>query len=139
MTTESKLIVPKWIIFFGAFLAIFGALTGLVGVFKPTLFFNDFPNFTQWNDISFITNSWGVRNLALAVGLGAAIWLRSAAAIGAVFAMRFVNEAGDLINILTSDHGSFGLPVAALAVGWILCFLVPEALAAKWGFSNAKK
>ncbi|MEP3889496.1 MAG: hypothetical protein ABJN69_03455 [Hellea sp.] len=137
MTTETKLGVPRWIIFFGTFLAIFGLATGLVGIFKPTLFFNDFPNFTQWDDISFITNSWGVRNIALAVGLGVAIWLRSAAAIGAVFAMRFVNETGDLLNILTSDHGSFGLPAAALAVGWVACFMVPEALAAKWGLSRA--
>ncbi len=130
--------LPKWIFILGCFLVVFGGVSGVLGIVNPILFFNDFPSIESWRDVSFITNSWGIRNLAMAVALIIALWLKTPSVIVAVFSMRFFNELGDLINVLISGHGSFGVPLMFLLIGWVLFFLIPEALAVRWGFSKYK-
>lgn len=129
--------IPRWIIFFGVLLAAIGIISGLLGVIAPTLFFSDFPNFDQWNEISYVTTGWGIRNLGMGAAMIIALWLRMPSAIGAVFSMRFLTEAGDLINTLVTGHGSMGQSLIVVAVVWVLVFLVPEALAARWGIRAA--
>lgn len=131
--------MPKWIFIFGCLLAVIGITAGLLGIFAPTMFFNDFHNFSQWGEISFVTTGWGIRNLGMGVALIIALWLKLPSAIGAVFTMRFFTEAGDLLNTLFTGHGSMDLPLIALAAGWIILFLIPEALAARWGITTALK
>ena len=137
MQTSNEM--PKWIFYFGCLLAVIGITAGLLGIFSPTTFFNDFPNFSQWGDISFVTTGWGIRNLGMGVAMILALWLKMPSAIGIVFAMRFFTELGDLLNSLFTGHGSMDLPLLLLAAGWIILFLVPEALAARWGITTALK
>lgn len=130
--------LPKWIIYFGCLLATIGIVAGFLGVISPTKFFNDFPNFTQWADISYVTTGWGIRNLAMGAAMLLALWLRMPSAIGMVFSMRFLTELGDLLNTLFTGHGSMGAPLAIVAVVWIVVFLIPETLAASWGLTRAR-
>lgn len=125
--------VPKWIIYFGYLLATIGIISGLLGLFSPTMFFSDFPNFIEWNEIPYVTTGWGIRNLAMGVAMVIVLWLKAPSAIGAIFSMRFLTELGDLLNTLATGHGSMGQPLMLVAAVWILVFLVPEALAARWG------
>ena len=129
--------LPKWIFFFGCLLVLIGGGAGLLGVVSPTMFFNDFPNFSGWSDISYVTTGWGIRNLAMAGAMIIALWLKLPAAIGAVFSMRFLTESGDLLNTLLTGHGSLGAPLIIVAVVWTVVFLIPEALAARWGITRA--
>lgn len=132
----SKIPTPKWIKYFGAFLGTFGLVAGAIGIFNPVMFFNDFPAFTQWQDIAFITTGWGVRSLAAGVAMFIALRLGSPGAIAAVFGMRFITELGDLINTIATGHGTLGLPLTVLSVFWVLVFLLPEAKAAHWGIKQ---
>lgn len=136
-TTETSDNLPSWIFYFGCFLATIGIVAGLLGVISPTKFFSDFPDFTQWAEISYVTTGWGIRSLAMGAVMIFALWLRLPSAIAVVFSMRFMTELGDLLNTLTSGHGSMGLPLALVAVVWIVVFLVPEALALRWGLTRA--
>ncbi len=129
--------LPKWIFFFGCLLVLIGGGSGLLGVFSPTTFFSDFPNFNGWADIPYVTTGWGIRNLTMAVAMILALWLRTPSVIGVVFSMRFLTEAGDLLNTLVTGHGSLGQSLAVVAVLWIVVFLIPEALAARWGITRA--
>jgi hypothetical protein len=129
----NKIQTPKWIKFFGVFLGVFGLVAGAIGIFNPVMFFNDFPAFTQWHDIAFITTGWGVRSMAAGVAMFIALRLGSPGAIAAVFGMRFITELGDLINTIATGHGALGMSLTALSVVWVLVFLLPEAKAAHWG------
>lgn len=137
MTSKSHDKLPKWIFYFGCLLALIGGGAGLLGVISPTTFFNDFPSFTGWTDISYVTTGWGIRNLAMCGALLLALWLKTPSAIGVVFTMRFLTESGDLLNTLTTGHGSMGAPLVMVALLWTVVFLIPEALAAWWGISRA--
>lgn len=129
--------VPVWIIVWGCLLTAIGMIAGVLGIFSPTTFFNDFPIFSQWDEISYVTTGWGIRNLGMGVAMIIALALELPSAIGAVFAMRFVTELGDLVNTLFTGHGTMNSPKVLLAVIWIGLFLVPEALAARWGIAHA--
>ena len=129
--------IPKWIVYFGTFLGAFGLVVGAIGIFNPVLFFNDFPAFTQWDDIAYITTGWGVRSFAAGVAMLIALKLGSPGGIAVVFCMRFVTELCDLINAVTTGHGTLGLSLAVLTAAWVVVFLLPEALAARWGFKAA--
>lgn len=129
--------VPKWVFFLGCLLVGIGMIAGSLGVFSPTVFFNDFPKFSQWDEISYVTTGWGIRNLGMGVAMIIALWLKLPGAIGAVFAMRFFTESGDLLNTLFTGHGSMNSPLVVLAAFWIVLFLIPEALAARWGITTA--
>lgn len=131
--SEATYPLPKWIFYFGCLLTTIGMIAGLLGIVSPTQFFNDFPHFTQWVDISYVTTGWGIRNLAMGAAMIFALWLKLPSVIGVVFSMRFLTESGDLINTLLTGHGSMGLPLITVAAGWIILFLIPEALAASWG------
>jgi len=133
-TTEVIHTLPKWIFYFGCILTAIGMIAGLLGILSPTQFFNDFPGFTQWGEIAYVTTGWGIRNLAMGVAMILALWLKLPSVIGVVFSMRFLTESGDLINTLATGHGSMGISLIALAAGWIILFLIPEALVAIWGF-----
>ncbi len=137
-TTNASNGLPPWIVYFGCLLAIIGIVAGLFGVVTPTKFFNDFPNFTQWAEISYVTTAWGIRNLAMGAAMLLVLWLRTPSAIGVVFSMRFLTELGDLLNTLATGHGSMGMPLGLVAAVWIVVFLLPEALAARWGIVNAR-
>lgn len=130
---------PKWIVYFGCFLGLFGLAVGAIGVSNPVLFFNDFPMFTQWSDIAYITTGWGVRSFAAGVAMFVALKLASPGGIAAVFCMRFVTELGDLINAVTTGHGTLGWSLTVLSVVWVVVFLLPEALAARWGLTNVSR
>lgn len=136
-TTATSDNLPKWIFYFGCLLATIGIIAGLLGVVSPTKFFSDFPNFTQWSEISYVTTGWGIRNLAMGTVMLLALWLRTPSAITVVFSMRFLTELGDLLNTLTTRHGSIGASLGIVAVVWIVVFLVPEVLAVRWGISRA--
>lgn len=129
--------VPVWIFVWGALLSAIGMIAGTIGIFSPTMFFSDFPDFSQWEEISYVTAGWGVRNIAMGVAMIIALALELPSAIGALFAMRFVTELGDLVNTLYTGHGSFNMPKILVAVVWIGVFLVPEALATRWGIYHA--
>lgn len=129
--------LPKWIFYFGCLLILIGCGSGLLGLFSPITFFNDFPNFTGWNDISYVTTGWGIRNLAMGAAMILALWLRTPSAIGVIFSMRFLTESGDLLNTLATGHGGMGQSLGVVAVIWIVVFLIPEALAARWGLTRA--
>ena len=135
--TEHK--VPKWIMIYGSLLVLVGLGSGLLGIFAPTQFFNDFPNVTNWNDLDFVTNAWGIRNVAMAIAMIVVLWLRSPAAIAAVFSMRFLTELGDLLNSVVTGHGIVGSSLIIFIIVWILLCSIPEALAALWGFRAAAK
>lgn len=134
MTETEKF--PKWILVLGCILTIIGGGAGILGILSPTTFFSDFPQFTQWNEISYVTTGWGIRNIGMALAMILALWIKSPGVIAVVFSMRFVTETGDLLNALLSGHGTMGLPLIALALVWTILFLIPEALAARWGFKN---
>jgi len=125
---------PKWIVYYGIFLGLFGLIAGSVGVFNPVSFFNDFPGFTQWQEITYITTNSGVRSFAAGVAMLVAIKLGSPGGIAAVFCMRFLTELGDLVNTIMTGHGTMGLPLMVMSLIWVLLFLLPEAKAARWGF-----
>lgn len=72
----------------------------------------------------------------MAIAMVVVLLIKVPRAIGTVFLMRFVTEGSDLINSLITGHGTMGLPLLALAIGWIVLFLVPEAMAAYWGLSR---
>ena len=136
-SSEAAQPLPKWIFYFGCLLTAIGMIAGLIGILSPTQFFNDFPNFSQWEEISYVTTGWGVRNLAMGAAMILALWLKLPSVIGVVFSMRFLTELGDLINTLATGHGSMGTSLIIIAAGWIVFFLIPEALAAKWGLRTA--
>lgn len=131
--------LPKWIFYFGCFLATLGIVAGMIGIISPTKFFSDFPNFTQWTEISYVTTGWGIRSLTMGIAMIFALWLRMPSAIGVVFSMRFLTEMGDLLNTLTTGHGSMGAPLTILTVVWIVIFLIPEALAVRWGLTRVSR
>lgn len=131
--------IQKWIFFFGCLLTAIGMIAGLLGIVSPMLFFSDVPNFAQWDEVSYVTTGWGIRNLAMGVAIIIALWLKLPSAIGVIFSMRFLTETADLLNTLYSGHGSMELPLIPFAAGWIIFFLIPEALAARWGITNALK
>ncbi len=137
--TEVSDNLPKWIFYFGCFLATLGIVAGVLGIVSPTKFFSDFPNFTQWSEISYVTTGWGIRSLTMGVAMLFALWLRTPSAIGVVFSMRFLTEMGDLLNTLATGHGSMGAPLAILTVVWIVVFLIPEALAVRWGLTRVHR
>lgn len=130
--------LPSWVFCYGCFLAILGIVAGLLGITSPTKFFSDFPNFTQWGEISYITASWGVRSLTMGVAMLIALWVKMPSAIGVVFSMRFLTEIGDLLNTLATGHGSMGLPLGVVAIVWVVVFLIPEALAVRWGLAKMR-
>lgn len=130
--------LPNWIFYYGCFLAILGIVAGSLVIISPTKFFSDFPNFIQWSEISYITASWGVRSLTMGVAMAIALWFKRPSAIGVVFSMRFLTETGDLINTLATGHGSMSLPLSALMMVWVVVFLIPEALAVRWGVTNVR-
>lgn len=129
--------LPKWIFYFGFLLAVIGGVAGLLGVISPTAFFSDFPGFAFWGDISYVTTGWGIRNLAMAAAMLLALWLKTPSAVGVIFSMRFLTEASDLLNTLATGHGSMGAPLVLVAVLWVCLFLIPEAMAARWGITRA--
>lgn len=129
--------IPLWIKLFGGLLVLIGGVSGMLGLFSPETFFNDFPTFQNWEEISYVTTGWGIRNIAMAIAMVVVLLMKVPKAIGAVFLMRFVTEGSDLINSLMTGHGTMGLPLSALAIGWIVLFLVPEAMAAFWGLSRS--
>ena len=131
--------LPKWIFYFGCFLATLGIVAGLIGIISPTKFFSDFPNFTQWAEISYVTTGWGIRSLTMGIAMIFALWLRTPSAISVVFSMRFLTEIGDLLNSLTTGHGTMGTPLVILAVVWMVVFLIPEALAVSWGLTRIRR
>ena len=94
--TEMPHTLPKWIFYFGCFLATLGIVAGVLGIISPTKFFSDFPNFTQWTEISYVTTGWGIRSLTMGIAMIFALWFRMPSAIGVVFSMRFLTEMGDL-------------------------------------------
>jgi hypothetical protein len=132
--TSNKL--PNCIFYFGCLLVFIGGGAGLLGLVSPITFFNDFPDFTSWGEISYITTGWGIRNLAMCAAMLLALWFKTPSAIGAIFSMRFLTEAGDLLNTLATGHGSMETSLIVVAVVWVVVFLVPEALAAHWGITR---
>lgn len=133
----SSIDVPKWVTLWGYLLTGIGGMAGALGLFSPTMFFSDFPIFSQWDEIGYVTTGWGIRNIAMATAMIVALTLELPSAIGAVFAMRFVTELGDLVNTLLTGHGTLGMNKFLLTVIWVGFFLVPEALAARWGLTLA--
>lgn len=134
--TEVSDNLPKWIFYFGCLLATIGIVAGSLGVLSPMKLFSDFPNFTQWSAISYVTTGWGIRNLAMGAVMLLALWLKTPSAIAIVFSMRFLTELGDLLHTLATGHGSMGTPLGIVAAVWIAIFLTPEALAARWGITR---
>lgn len=127
--------VPFWIVLFGGFLAVVGLGAGITAVVDPTKFFSDYSLAVPWSEISAITAGHGVRSLGGAVAMIVALWSRQPGAIAAVFSMRFLTELGDLLLVLSTGHGP-QVPAPILIAAWVILFLVPEAIAARWGFSS---
>lgn len=137
-TIQTSNSVPSWIFYFGCFLATIGIVAGLLGVISPTKFFSDFPDFTQWAEIAYVTTGWGIRSLTMGLAMLLALWTKSPGAIGVIFSMRFLTETGDLLNTLTTGHGSMGMPLIIVAAVWVIVFLLPEALAVRWAINRMR-
>lgn len=130
--------IPRWIFFYGCLLATISLATGLIGLFAPTMFFSDFPGFDRWAEITFVTNTFGIRNLALSAGMILALVLRVPAGIAVIFSMRCLVELGDILNTLVTGHGDFGTPSVVLVLAGLALFIIPEGLAALWGVRNSR-
>lgn len=103
------------------------------------MFFSDFPGFDRWDEITFVTNTFGIRNLALSSGMIVALWLRQPARIAVVLAMRCLVELGDILNTVVTGHGNYGSPLVVLIGFGLILFIIPEGLAALWGIRNSRK
>lgn len=131
-------VIPKWIFYYGCVLAVISLGTGLIGLFAPTMFFSDFPDFDQWDDITFVTNTFGIRNLALSAGMVLALYLRQPAAIAVIFGVRCLVESGDILNAVMTGHGTNGMPAIVVVSFGLALFIIPEALAAIWGIRHSR-
>lgn len=102
--TESKVLkddqaaIPKWIYWYGAIIMV-GApfIFGVMTLMDPNI---GMVTLEDGSKIDTALFKYGVRNIAAALITAFALYKRSASILLAVFIMRFMIEAGDLIDSL---------------------------------------
>ena len=122
---QNQVKIPRWIILFGAFLALFGLALGVMGYLKPEMVIPGFTGDTNAHNMAIWMTS--ARNLAMGVVMIYALYSKKPALIGLAFLMRFVTESFDMFG--TAASGVMGVPAAAIYAVYVLLFLIPEFLA----------
>lgn len=96
MTTEKTNAIPKWILWYGAIIAAaVPFFLGTMTLLGPNLGSVALADGSQIDTALF---KYGLRNIAAAVAMAFAVYMRSAAMLLVVFIMRFMTEAGDLLD-----------------------------------------
>jgi hypothetical protein len=123
MNTNS---VPRWILFYSAFLALFGLLFSLAGFFAPQLIFADAIK-VDFGSIRLITGFFAGRSLATSLVLGMVLLKKDAKALFLIFVIRLLTEIMDTIVMVAT--GSLGMSPVVVIAAMGAIFLVPETLA----------
>lgn len=111
---------PNAVILLGGLLAVFGTLIGLVAFLAPADFAAGFSDVIADADaadeleITGLARSWGARNAALGLGMGAAVLLGRRPVLFAAFVAATGREAGDTINGLIESDGTAPIAIAVL-------------------------
>lgn len=96
MTDTPHDAIPKWLLWYGAIiLAGFPFVTGIMTLTGPHLGMVSLADGAQMDTGLF---KYAIRNIAAAVAMGFALYMRSAAMLIVVIIMRFITEAGDLLD-----------------------------------------
>lgn len=108
MTDTHHDAIPKWIFWYGAIiLAGFPLVTGVITLTGSNIGTVALADGTQMDTGLF---KYAIRNIAAAVAMGFALYMRSAAMLVVVLIMRFITEAGDLLDgLLFGDMGTTGI------------------------------
>ena len=98
MTNYKTNAIPKWILWYGAIIAAAVAFVlGVMTLLGPDLGRVALADGSQTDTGLF---KYGLRNIAAAVAMAFAVYMRAAAMLLVVFIMRFITEAGDLLDSL---------------------------------------
>lgn len=118
--------VPRWILYYAAFLTLLSLSTALLGYFAPqNIFMNTGIAFDNAQPITFF---YATRNVGIfALGLFGLL-KRDGKMLFSLLLLRFVVELLDMV--FTLKFGIGGFPPAAVAVVWTVVFLIPEFAAA---------
>jgi hypothetical protein len=135
MTTarRSNTQIPLPIKLLGGLLVFIGAAAGLAQYLAPSSAFAGLPEVTP----AIQNVAWQVasRSLGQAALLILAFWLRDYRVLGAAFVMRAITETQDLV--ITLYTGSAPGPAVAVAIVFVVVFIIPELLSARWLFRAA--
>lgn len=104
--------IPRWIFFFGGFLALFGLAATAQYALTPTTMFPGLS--TDIPGAQAAAYATAARAFAQAVALGLALIFRARVAIGIVLVMRAITEVLDLVTSLVT--GVMPMPLAALLI-----------------------
>lgn len=123
---SSKDAIPAWIIWFGIIVMTGAPLVNAVITFMgPNIGLVTLADGSQTETGLF---KYAVRNVAAVIITAYALYMRSAAMLIIVFIMRFVTEAGDLLDgLLFGEMGAIGL--ATFAVMMIFLAFIPYTIA----------
>lgn len=108
MTETSRDPIPRWILWYGAIImAGFPFLTGIMTLTGANL---GVIALADGSSIDTGLFKYAIRNIAAGVIMGIAVYMRSAAMLLVCFIMRFITEAGDLLDsLLFGDMGTSGI------------------------------
>lgn len=105
MTNENHDAIPKWILWYGAI--IMAGFPFLIGIM--TLTGSNLGTITLADGSLVDTGlfKYAIRNIAAGVVMALAVYMRSAAMLIVLFVMRYITEAGDLLDsLLFGDMGA---------------------------------
>lgn len=118
--------IPKWIIWYGVIVMIGAPLGNAIMTFMgPDL---GVVTLADGSDIETGLFKYAVRNVAAAVITGYALYKRSAAMLLIVFFMRFMTEAGDLLDSLLFGNMDV-VGIASFVALMIFLAFVPYTIA----------
>ena len=113
---------------------MFGSLIGLVAVLGPAEFAAGFSDRIADGDaaedleIVGLARSWGVRNAALAFGMGAAVLLGRRPALFAAFVAATGREIGDTVNGLVESDGTAPIAVVVLVLDLLVLWTLRDVV-----------
>lgn len=118
--------IPRWILYYAAFLTLLSLSTALIGYFAPQrIFMNTGIAFDNAQPITFF---YATRNMGIFVLGLFALLKRDGKMLFSLLLLRFVVELLDMIFTLKFGIGGFN--PAVVSVVWTILFLVPEFAAA---------
>lgn len=110
LTTPNQHGVPRWVLLLGGLLALFGTLIGAVAFFGPDTFAGE----ATGDGVTGLARSWGARNAALALAMGAAVAIGRREALLVSFTGAVVREIGDTFNGLVEADGTAPIAIVVL-------------------------
>lgn len=128
---------PHAVLLLGGVLAVFGTLIGVVAVAAPAEFAAGFSDRIADGDaadeleITGLARSWGARNTALALGMGAAVLLGRRSALFAAFVAAAGREVGDTINGLIESDGTAPIAIVVLVLDLLVLWTLRDVVAAR--------